>query len=209
MNLNKNTLLQSGRNLGKKYKKLTGDEIATPASEARGAKFINWYGAAMVKFMRKRIRDLDDETASETMLQIYNDIVYKDAHVKNYFSYYLRAYHTMRLKRAIEYTKYTERTPLIEAQHEDITDNQFDSELYEAQADNLCAELLGYVRSNYTAREVSLFEIYTGLHPDVSYESMGEMLGISASLISNTISAIKKDLRIRYAEKRLALLSLL
>jgi hypothetical protein len=201
---------QSGRNLGKKYKKLTGDELVTPESEARGAKFVNWYSAARVKFLRKRVRDLDDEIANEAMLQMYNDIVYKGLCVKNYFSYYLRAYHTMRLKYAIEFGKRAAKHISVEdSEVENLTAPEFDSEFYEQCADDLCAELMNYVRDNYTAREISLFEIYTGLHPDVSYESMGVMLGISASLISNTISAIKKDLRLKYAEKRLTLLSLL
>lgn len=199
---------KSGRNKGKKYIKLTGEEIATAESEARGTRFVNWYGV-MFKFLRKKVRNLDDETATETMLQIYNDIVYKDVRIANYFKYYLRAYHTMKLKRAIEYSKHIERCPLICEQHEDIVVADFDVDKYEGIADKLCADILEHVRGKYNAREVSLFEIYTGLYPDVSYEYLGDMLGISASLISNTISAIKRDLRIEYAEQRLSLLRFL
>lgn len=198
---------QSGRNLGKKYKKLTGEEIATAASEARGKRFIDWYGA--LYRVDRRLRDLDPEVVAETIIEVYNDIVYKDKQVRKYKHYFMCAYRTNALKRNIKERKHIENYPLIEEVHEAIPYDDFDSEAYEACADALCADILDYVRANYKPREVSLFEIYTGLHPDVSYEALSAMLGISTSLISNTISAIKKDLCLKYAEKRLILLSLL
>jgi hypothetical protein len=217
---------QSGRNKGKKYKKLTGDEIATPQDLARGAHFINWYGS--IYKISKRMRDLDKDVAIDTIIQIYDDIVYKQAQVRNYKTYFLTAYRMLKIKRAYQDIRDAERSMSIEESLESTTSehesgqpivaycladklvvDDFDVSAYEACANELHNEMLEHVRNNYAPREVSIYEIYIGLYPEASYIEMGAMLGISHQLIYTIVSAIKRDLRNKYAEKRKVLLSML
>lgn len=195
----------AGRNKGKTYKKLTGGELATPESEKRGRHFMNWYNG-MNAFMR--IRNFDPEIAADTVLQIYDDILYKDLIVQNYKAYYLRAYHTIKLKRAIAVAE-RENThedifavidmPEIETHNEDVY----------LRLDDLCADIMQFVRVNYSARDISLFEIYTGLYPDIDYAKMSRLLGISEWIIAKAINEIKRDLKEMYTETALRLRSML
>jgi hypothetical protein len=54
---------------------------------------------------------------------------------------------------------------------------------------------------------VSLFEIYVGLSPDISYKRMSIILGIPATRIWPVIGRIKKDLVKRFDGRRGFLLS--
>jgi hypothetical protein len=206
---------QSGRNKGKKYVKLTGNEIATPEAERKAKRFIDWYGAMYITIARS-IRDHDQEIATDTMLQMYNDILYKDARVKNYRAYFISAYHTTKLKRTIAEGKRRALHVSLDAPIEGEQDQtigemipapDYDYETYEACIEQVHAEVLGYVRANYEPMEISIFEIYVGLQPNVSYSTMGAMLGISANRIYLIISAIKRDLQLNYTERRKYLLS--
>lgn len=205
----------AGRNKGKKYVKLTGNEIATPEAERKAKRFIDWYGA-MYHHIARKIRDHNAEIACDTMLQVYNDILYKGAHIQNYRAYFVRAYHNTKLKHDIEEGK--RRTMYVSFDmpaEDDVTiaeilpAPEFDAELYEAVIEQINSEILEYVRAKFTPMEISIFEIYVGLQPSVSYALMGEMLGISANRIYLIVSAIKRDLSINMSERRNYLLSLL
>lgn len=209
-----------GRNKGKKYVKLTGDEIATAEGERRARNFMNWYGA-IYPHLIKSLRDPDLDAVTDTMLQIYNDILYKGLTIDRYSTYFKRAYHTTKLKAQINATKQRERTVSIDAPciqngqdngltyAETIAAPDFDFELFESINEQVQNEMLEYVRANFAPMEVSLFEIYIGLQPDVSYPILGKMLGISANRIYLTISAIKRDLQQNYTDRRIYLLSTL
>lgn len=204
----------AGRNKGKKYVKLTGDEIATPEAERKAKRFIDWYGAMYVHIAR-RIRDHNPEIATDTMLQVYNDILYKGTHIKNYRAYYVRAYHTTKLKHDMEEAKRRGLHISFDAPADDsdvtlseiIAAPDFDYELHEEIVEQINSEILEYVRGKFSPMEISIFEIYVGLQPDVSYTVMGKMLGISANRIYLIVSAIKRDLQQNYTERRIFLLS--
>lgn len=195
-----------GRNRGKKYTKLTGNEIATPEAERKAKRFLDWYGA-IHKFIEKRIRDFDPEIGVETMLRIYNDILYKPVEIKNYKAYFIRAYFTTKLKFAMAETEARKQHAPIEELTEIIPAPDFDYEKYEETLEQINQEILEYVRKKFKPMDVSIFEIYLGLQPDVSYVVMGEILGISANRIYLVVSAIKRDLQENMAERRNYLLS--
>lgn len=201
----------AGRNKGKKYIKLTGNEIATTEAERKGKHFVDWYGA-FYKYMRKRWRDFDDEIAADVMLKVYNDILYRGLHLGNYFYYCTRAYNTARLKLNIDEAKRKSTHVSIDSDDEScemIAAPDFDYALHEEVVDQINREIMDFVRGKFSAMEISIFEIYIGLQPSVSYVVMGEMLGISANRIYLIVSAIKRDLSVNYAERRNYLLSLL
>lgn len=213
----------AGTNKGKKYMKLTGDEIATPEAERKAKHFLDWFGA-IYPHIKKRMRDHNEEIAVDTMLQIYNDILYKGVRIQNYRGYFLMAYNTTKLKRAVdEARRQTTHYSIDEAMP--LKDNyrrtedqktwaeffaapDFDYELHETILAQIDEEMLEYVRREFSPAEISIYEIYTGLQPAVSYGVMAKMLGISEQRIYRTVSAIKRELKENFTERRAYLLAI-
>lgn len=207
-----------GRNKGKKYVKLRGDEIATPEAEARASEFMKWYGDNFDALRSKLLYDefYDDEVATDTALYLYDCIAYKGLKIDNYKWYYLRAYHTALLgakkkngEARAAFVSVDE--PVIgEVMYGDILPAPtFDYTTYEMEIDAVQREILEYVRASYDQVSVSLFEIYVTLQPEMSYKKLARMLGIPANKIWPVIGAIRKDVAVRFADRRDYLLSLL
>lgn len=184
-------------NKGKKYVKLTGNEIATPAAQARANAFLQWYATSdMRQFIKPHL--YNDEMATDTMLSIYNAIAFKGLECRDPKFYFLRAYHTncVAAKKNARYdTVGLEETGALAAP-------DFDYESYERAVDKLKSEIMEYVRTNYDAAECSIFEIYVTLLPDVSYKRLAKMLGFPAHHIWPVIKAIKNDVAAVFAERR-------
>lgn len=200
----------AGTNKGKKYTKLTGDEIATPEAERKAKHFLDWFGAIYPE-LKKRMRDHNEEISVDTMLQIYNDILYKGTRIQNYRGYFLMAYNTTKLKRAVDEARRTSVHVAIDDDEEvlNIAAPDFDYDLHESILAQIDEEMLEYVRREFSPAEISIYEIYTGLQPTVSYGVMAKMLGISEQRIYRTVSAIKRELKANYTERRVYLLSIL
>lgn len=222
-----------GANTGKKYVKLTGGEVATVANERKGRRFMNWY-AAYYKILGRSIRNnYDYEVATDTMINVYEAIVFKGAYINNYRFYFLRAYHTTLLKARKDKTFHLGKTMSLDEAHEWRDENSgdgmrdsghnnsgarfdpfelpapdFDYESVETVFDTLQYEILEHVRATYDPVSASLFEMYIALLPDTSYARLAEMLGYSESRLYQSISVIKADLRIKYKRRRDFLLSL-
>lgn len=196
-----------GRNKGKKYKKLHGFEQATPETEARAREFMQWYGDNFDALRDKLIYDhlYDDEIATDTALYLYDCIALKGFVIKDYKFYYLRAYHTARL------AALKKRTPEVSIDDEEriiqLSAPDFNYEKYEAVVDQLNTEILEYVRANYDAVAVSLFEIYIGLQPDISYKRLAVMLDIPVTKIWTSIGAIRKGVAAEFGARKGYLLS--
>lgn len=194
-----------GRNRGKKYKKDYGD--TTPESENRARNFMDWYGNNFTALRDKLIYDqfYDDEVATDTALYIYDCIAYKGLTVDNYKWYYLRAYHTAFM------AAQKNKKHLVSVDDEEsviqLPASDFDSDTYEEVVETINTEVLEYVRESYDEVAVSLFEIYVGLSPDISYKRMSNILGIPATKIWPVIGQIKKDLVKRFDDRRDFLLS--
>jgi len=202
-----------GRNKGKKYIKLRGGEIATPENEARAQKFMRWYGYN-VEYIRERLifdHLYDDEVATDTMLYLYECIALKGLAIDKYKWYYLRAYHTNLLAAKKKRGESLKGIVYIDDEkvHAQLLAPDFDYAAYESAVDLLKGEILEYVRATYDPVAVSLFEIYVSLQPEMSYKKLAAMLGYPLQKIWPVIGAIRKDLALRYAEKRYFLLSII
>lgn len=206
--------MKSGKNKGKKYIKLRGGEVATPENKARADKFVQWYGRNCEYIRQRLIFDYlyDDEVATETMLKIYEDIAYKGVDVRDKKFYFLRAYHTNYIAAQKRKGKEVARWEYIEdnsAQYVEVAAPSFDYEQYERVTDALQREILDFVRGKYAPLEVSIFEIYIYLQPEMSYKKLAAMLGIPANKIWPIIGGIKKDVARKFEQRRYYLLSLL
>jgi len=223
--------MTAGRNKGKKYKKLQGFEEPTELSQANATAFMYWYGKNFERLRDKLIfaHLYDDEVATDTALTIYDNIALKGVVILDYQFYFLRAYHTNRVAKAnrkareISYDEglYNEfnkmdngreptsnRTSLAVAQLIAAAPD-FDYEEYELAVDQLSTEMLDYVRANYDPLSVSLFEIYVGLLPGISYKKLSALLGIPVTRIWTSLGEIRKDLAERFAERKENLLSVI
>lgn len=189
-----------GRNRGKKYKKLQGCEQATPESEARARHFMEWYGATFDELREKLIYEhlFDDEVLTDTALYLYDCIALKGFIIQDYKFYYLRAYHTARLaklkKRPFEIHD--------EDRLEQLSASEFNTEQYENTVAALNTEILYYVREKYDPFAVSLFEIYIGLQPDISYKRLAALLGVPITQVWTNIGAIRKDVSTKFNKKK-------
>lgn len=181
-------------NTGKKYIKLTGDEVATPEDLARANAFKIWFGGEY-NALRKCIfaEHFDDDTFTDTFLVLYDTIALKGAVINNYKFYFLRAYHTARLagkKRA--------RVDIIDLDNIDVVAPEIESA--DIWGDFFETEILEYVRGSFDAYTVSIFEMYVGLQP-ISCRKLALILGLFPNDVWQTIDAIKKDLLFRYADR--------
>lgn len=208
-----------GNNKGKKYKKLQGWETASRESEARARAFMAWYGAHFDSLREKLIykgRRFNDEVATDTALLIYDAIALKGIKVKHFAMYFFRAYHTNAMKLARDNAAAEDSIVRIDAPNDvgedkDVTLEllacDFNYEDYEARVDLIDSEILDYVRANYAPFECSIFEIYVGLLPEISYRKLSEMLGVSYTIIWTAIGAIRKDCAQRFKGRKDFLLS--
>lgn len=202
-----------GRNKGKKYVKLNGNEIATEENEARAVDFMQWFGANFDVLRCKLLygQYWDDQVATDTALYLYECIAFKGLRIDNYKWYYLRAYHTALLTSKKKDGDQRAAYVSIDEPEYGVTlaAPSFDYVTYEKELDAIQTEILDYVRSAYDQVSVSLFEIYVTLQPEMSYKKLARMLGYPANKIWPVIGSIRKDVAVRFADRRGFLLSLL
>lgn len=175
---------------------------ASPENEAKANAFMDWYAANMDK-LRYYVQDYDEDIFTDAFLRAYDAIARRGTSVKDKVGYFLRTYRATFLD--------SKKRPIVSKMDERVVANlpasEFDSDTYEEAVEMINAEVLEYVRESYDEVAVSLFEIYVGLSPDISYKRMSNILGIPATKIWPIIGQIKKDLVKRFDGRRDFLLS--
>lgn len=183
--------------MGRRKELVTG----SPGNVAKARDFLDWFAAERDK-IKFYIRNYDDDLLSEAMLRVYDTIVRRGTSLNDYLGYYLKTYRSVLMD--------TQRSQGYDVPVDDVRDLQapdFDADKYEAAVEAINTEVLDYVRANYDEVAVSLFEIYVGLSPDISYKRMSAMLGIPATRIWPVIGQIKKDLVKRFGQRHYFMLS--
>lgn len=179
------------------YVKLKGHEKPTPESERRARAFMRWFSLRLDVMRKEWVFSFNDEAATDAALYIYDSIALKGLHIKGkYKHYFLRAYHMRVLvahkKRAERLRKhvYIDDPEVVF----DLPASDFNSAEFEATVEALNSKMLNYVRDKYPPLDVSLFEIYIALQPEMSYKKLGKMLGYPPNKIWPVIGAIRRDL---------------
>lgn len=217
-----------GKNKGKKYTKLTGLEVPTIPNERRARNFMAWYGAHFAELKTAlyfKGRVFDDQIATDTALLIYDAIALKGYRIASYADYFFRAYHTNSMKSQVNDVKEAQEVYTLDGRQRGLANHagvdgalklidilpapEFNYALYEEVVDALNTEVLDYVRANYSDFDTCIFEIYLGLLPDTSYKKLSALLDIPITKIWTAIGAIKKDVQIRFKDRKEYLLSLL
>ncbi len=196
-------------NTGKKYIKLHGGETPAKRDEKRAAEFMSWYvdNVSMLKrYVYGGGYEVDDDLFSDTMLSIYDAIALKGAKVVNYTKYFLFSYRAALINRE----KRNARARFVPVTNEtDTPAAEFDSREYEEAVERINVEVMEYVRGNFDEMSVSLFEMYVGLSPDISYKRLSEMLGIPFVTVWQSIGNVKKEVVKRFEERKDFLLSMI
>ncbi len=195
-----------GRNRGKKYIKLTGNEVATPENEARAREFMRWYGEHVERLRESLYRGyLDEDVMAGTALNIYEGIALKGMRIDRYWGYYLRAYHTnlMAAKRRAQ----REEARWVRLSDPAVCAARMEAEVAMSNTGEAGAagarreEILEYVRTNYEEWAVALFEIYVGLWPDISYKRLARLLGWPLHRIWPALGAIRRGIAARFGQE--------
>lgn len=179
---------------------------ASPENEAKARAFMSWYAANMDKlryYVQGSGLEYDEDLFTDAFLRAYDAIARRGTSVKDNVGYFLQTYRATFLD--------SKKTPIVGKVDERVVENlpasDFDSDTYEEVVETINTEVLEYVRESYDEVAVSLFEIYVGLSPDISYKRMSNILGIPATKIWPVIGQIKKDLVKRFDGRRDFLLS--
>lgn len=163
---------------------------------------MDWYGANMDK-LRRLVLVYDEDIFTDSFLRAYDAIARQGTLVKNNTAYFLQTYRATFLDR--------KKTPMVGSTDVSLLANlpasDFDSQTYEDAVGVINTEMMEYVRNHYSEVAVSLFEIYVGLSPDISYKRISKILGIPDTKIWPVIGQIKKDLVKRFGGRRDYLLS--
>jgi DNA-directed RNA polymerase specialized sigma24 family protein len=174
-----------------------------PNHEVMANAFMRWYGANLDD-LKRCVIDYDEDLFTDAFLRAYEAIRRCGTIVKDYKGYFLQSYRSTFL----DSKKKAQPDKENETAITHIQASEYDYMAYEKVVDDFKSEILDYVQNTYNPFDVSLFEIYIGLLPDISYKRMSEMLGIPTTKIWPAIGAIKKDVAEKYGKKCENLLSI-
>lgn len=180
---------------------------SSPGNEAKAREFMTWYGQNIEKlkyYVRGSGLEFDEDLFSDAFLRAYDAITRRGTLVKDYTGYFLQSYRATFLD--------SKRKPQIN-QEDETTVNllrapEFNIDQYERAVETINKEMLEYIREAYDPVEVSIFEIYVGLLPDISYKRMASILSIPEHRIWKAVGNIKKDVVNRFNQRKGFLLSL-
>lgn len=185
----------NGGNRGKKYIRLTGDEVITPDRAKEVLRFTKWFNdnCEAVNESISTKETIDAEIFADTYLSMYDAIAFKRLNTKDYKAYFCRAYYTNKIAAQTRNLK-------REARHYDIDEtwdipDDVTGEDAAKEAEQLNNDILGYVCVSYDPIESSLFEIYVHSKPAMSYKELSKLTKIPYYRIATSLSTILRDVR--------------
>lgn len=178
-------------------------EGVNPVNESKAQAFSVWFGVnaeRLRRYVSGGRLPYDEDVFSETFLRVYDAVARCGTSIRDYTGYFLRAYQFVYLdgRRSAPPHEEIDRVRLPPPPSDDDT-----REL----PPDLRGVMLDYVRRNYDESAVSLFEMYVGLLPNISYKRLSCITGVPLSKIWPVMGRIKKDLTERFSKKLGFLLS--
>lgn len=184
----------NGNNRGKRYFVRGRDDQNMDAVYAEDAEqFAQWF-SDHYHSVRQQLENkggYDDDTFSETYLRIYEIILFTGRHIKDYASYFHRAYYTNFIQGMTKENRYCELYPNYDREEEKTEEEEeLDKKNRELEAD-----VMSYVLSNYDLREFEIFKMYVNLKPAVNYHALARMTNLKYHVIQRMISRITQDVK--------------
>lgn len=184
-----------GKNRGKKYLKIRGDEIITPENQVKADSFKQWFGS-MYKTLQKELINkdtYDEDVLNDTFLRLYDKVLYGGLVIANYKAYFHRAFFTNFIQNTINKGKLSEK--FVELDYETNTKDESEDIKNSLRLEILFSKkILNYIRQKYPTSEFEIFKMYVSAIPKITYSELSVITGLPQDQIGNIISPIKKDI---------------
>lgn len=198
------------QNKGKKYITKNTLKEVSPENQIKADEFKEWFGSQynILVAEQQRKQTLNEDILIDTFFKLYNK-QQQSGDIEDYKSYFSRAYFTNYFQNNIKEEKKKQNhiyLNLIDKEYEDsfntldiipIEDNDDKERELEKlnKTDELLNETFLYITDKYTIQQFELFRMYMFLKPHISYKKLSDITNLSIKYISQTISAIKKDIQ--------------
>lgn len=198
----------NGNNKGKKYFVRGRDDQNLDMLYAEHAeRFATWFAHNMLATRMQLLNRAvyDDDVLSETYLRIYEIILYTGRQIKDYASYFHRAYFTNFIQLATKENRYIELFANYDVEEDE--DSVYFEEI-EAANRRLEGDIMSYVYDKYSLNEFEIFKMYINLKPAIGYHQLAELTNLKYNVIQSIISSIMRDVKNHplfvYQRKRVA-----
>lgn len=185
----------NGNNKGKRYFVRGRDDRNLDLVYAEKAElFTQWFAknmmAAKVQLLNKGT--YDDDNFNDTYLRMYEIVLYTGREIRDYASYFHRAYFTNLIQGAVSGNKYCE----LYANY-DVEEDENNEPFEEIEFKNrmLGDDIMSYVYDRYNIQEFEIFKMYMNLKPAINYTVLAKMTNNKYHFIQRLISTIVQDIR--------------
>ncbi len=182
----------NGNNRGKKYIIKGKDDLTyEQTNKEKADRFRDWFGlnydAIVLQMKQKEM--LDEDILTDTFLKMYDNILFGGNEIKDYKSYFFRAFFT----NTIQYSIKAGRTNALPTGYDQPNGEGYDFETEEKQK-QLEQDIFAYVYDKYPLREFEIFKMYMLLKPAINYDRLASITELKSYQIQFIVSKIKKDL---------------
>ena len=181
-----------GKNLGKKYLKVTGEETITPENQHKYNKYNSWISEHFDSLSRqiKGKSIFNPDVFNDTYIKIGTKILYGGLDIDNYAAYFSSSYYTNYFNSKIVTDKVDRAKTIIE------DDQLADTELYDIELDSIIPNVQSYVSAMYEKCKAGIFfDYYCNIDESHTFRSLAKKHHVSLSYIHKTIVEILRDLK--------------
>lgn len=184
-----------GKNKGKKYLKITGNEEITAENQAKANRFKEWFGNNYKRLQVELVakRTYNEDILNDTFLRIHEKILYGGIDIVDYKSYFHRAFFTNYVQDSMKATK-IEHMIVSDEYAIDTLDETLDEIAEQQRKLQLYKDVLQFVQNQFNEADYSLFRTYVKLG-NRKYEVVADATNTPYEDTMNTISKIKKRIR--------------
>lgn len=181
-----------GKNLGKKYLKITGEETITPDNQKKYNKYKSWVSSHFDSLSRqiKGKSIFNPDVFNDTYIKIGSKILYGGLDIDNYAAYFSSSYYTNYFNSKIATDKVDRSKTNIE------DDLLVDTEVYDIELDGIIPNVQSYVAAMYEKVKSDIFfDYYCNINENHTFRSIAKKYHVSLSYIHKTIVEILRDLK--------------
>lgn len=186
-----------GKNKGKKYLKITGDEPITPENRAKAYMFDDWFENQYANLKRRIISQdagCNEDVLHETYWKIRTKILYGGLDIKDFSSYFHRSYFTNNFQISIQENKQV----FIDLGNVERADDSPERIMIMKEQDEKAEKIKYFIKENYPD-DYDLF-IRNTIDGE-TYVDLSHKMHIGLATISKKINTIKDHIRREFSEK--------
>jgi hypothetical protein len=184
-----------GKNKGKKYLKITGNELITPENRTKAERFTHWFGQSYILLQRELIRKgtQDEDMMNETFLRIYDKILFGGLEIADYKAYFHRAFFTNYMQNKMKNNKIIQMH-VSDQYAVELLDENIEIAERENEKRQLCNNVLDFVKEKFDMPSYDLFVAYLNTGQK-SYQDVVEQTHIPYETVALIISGIKRKIK--------------